>query len=572
MGPTWTAPGGSPTRSGLGSGRGSPAPPFGWSDGPRRPPTNSTTPRDVVVVGQVPEMEPELARADVAVVPVRYGSGTRLKILESFAHRVPVVSTTVGAEGLDVEDGVHLLVADGADAFAAACERLVADADLRRRLIEAAEQRFVERYESRVACRQIVQLVERAGCRSLRARSKWRRLRSASGEKASATAPFRSDREIRPPVASTGWRYSPTISPSSIPFPRMTEWWGTGFTEWTNVARAQPAVPRPRPATSSRGPGLLRPPGPRGPRGSGRVGSAFRAHADSAIGTIGSAADCCSSGRSMRCSIRVSPTSRSASRGPTSRGRASGTGHPTGSSSSRPIPGPRTTRATSPTSAGHSRTPATSGWAVGPILFIYKPADLPEPARFVERWQAMAQEAGLGGLYLGGGLGRIAVSHPPRRRLRRRRLLRVPLRLHPGQLVPRTADVPAHLERPEALSPSPTRSRSPRRTSAAPSSRASIPTGTTLLGRAAAASSPSHSTPERFAAHLRRAIELASAAPADEQVVMIKSWNEWAEGNYLEPDREFGRARLDALAGEVRRARRPASTPVAQAPASTTGS
>ena len=57
-------------------------------------------PPAITVVGAVPAMEPELARADIAVVPIRYGSGTRLKILESFAHRVPVVSTTVGAEGL----------------------------------------------------------------------------------------------------------------------------------------------------------------------------------------------------------------------------------------------------------------------------------------------------------------------------------------------------------------------------------------------------------------------------------------------------------------------------------------
>jgi len=113
----------------------------------------------VVVVGQVPEMEPELASADVAVVPVRYGSGTRLKILESFAHRVPVVSTTIGAEGLDVSDGVHLLLADNADAFAAACERIVTDNDLRAKLVEAAETRFLECYESQVARTQIVQLV-----------------------------------------------------------------------------------------------------------------------------------------------------------------------------------------------------------------------------------------------------------------------------------------------------------------------------------------------------------------------------------------------------------------------------
>jgi len=51
-------------------------------------------------------------------------------------------------------------------------------------------------------------------------------------------------------------------------------------------------------------------------------------------------------------------------------------------------------------------------------------------------------------------------------------------------------------------------------------------------------------------------VELASTAPPDEQLVMVKSWNEWAEGNYLEPDTEFGPARLEALAREVRLAQR----------------
>ena len=88
-------------------------------------------PPAITVVGMVPAMEPELSRADIAVVPIRYGSGTRLKILESFAHRVPVVSTTIGAEGLGVVDGVHLLLADDPDSFAAACERLLTEPDLR---------------------------------------------------------------------------------------------------------------------------------------------------------------------------------------------------------------------------------------------------------------------------------------------------------------------------------------------------------------------------------------------------------------------------------------------------------
>ena len=104
-------------------------------------------PPAVTVVGTVPAMEPELARADVAVVPIRYGSGTRLKILESFAHRVPVVSTTIGAEGLEVVDGVHLLLADDPDAFAAACQRLLTEPDLRKRLVDAAEELYRERFE-----------------------------------------------------------------------------------------------------------------------------------------------------------------------------------------------------------------------------------------------------------------------------------------------------------------------------------------------------------------------------------------------------------------------------------------
>ena len=116
-------------------------------------------PPAVTVVGQVPEMEPELARADIAAVPLRIGSGTRLKILESFAHRVPVVSTSVGADGLDVRDGVHLLLADDAEGFAEACRRLLTDADLRGRLVDAAEELFVERYESTRVREQVQRLV-----------------------------------------------------------------------------------------------------------------------------------------------------------------------------------------------------------------------------------------------------------------------------------------------------------------------------------------------------------------------------------------------------------------------------
>ncbi len=94
----------------------------------------------MTVVGRVPDMATELARADVVVVPVRFGSGTRLKILEAFAHRVPVVSTTIGAEGLGVEDRTHLLIADRPEEFADAIYRLRSSPTLHRRIVDAAEE------------------------------------------------------------------------------------------------------------------------------------------------------------------------------------------------------------------------------------------------------------------------------------------------------------------------------------------------------------------------------------------------------------------------------------------------
>lgn len=80
----------------------------------------------------------ELARAAVAVVPLRFESGTRYKILEAFACGTPVVSSTLGAEGLEVQDGRHLLIADTPERFAEAVLALLRDPKLGERLSEAA--------------------------------------------------------------------------------------------------------------------------------------------------------------------------------------------------------------------------------------------------------------------------------------------------------------------------------------------------------------------------------------------------------------------------------------------------
>jgi glycosyltransferase involved in cell wall biosynthesis len=105
-------------------------------------------PPSVTLTGQVPDIADELAQADVVVIPLRYGSGTRVKILEAFAHRIPVVATTVGAEGLDVQNGIHLLVADGPEAIARACARLVQDLTLRQSIVAQAHALFTEHYEA----------------------------------------------------------------------------------------------------------------------------------------------------------------------------------------------------------------------------------------------------------------------------------------------------------------------------------------------------------------------------------------------------------------------------------------
>jgi glycosyltransferase involved in cell wall biosynthesis len=105
------------------------------------------SPPRVTVTGAVPNLAAELERADVAAVPVPYGSGTRIKILEAFAHRIPVVATRIGAEGIDAADGRHLLIGDRPEAFAGACLDLLTDRALRARMTEAANQLFLRRYQ-----------------------------------------------------------------------------------------------------------------------------------------------------------------------------------------------------------------------------------------------------------------------------------------------------------------------------------------------------------------------------------------------------------------------------------------
>ena len=92
----------------------------------------------VHVTGTVPETTPYYSRSSVAVVPLRAGGGSRLKILEAMALGRPVVSTTIGAEGIDAGDNTHLLLADTPGDFANVVLRLLRDAALRQTLATRA--------------------------------------------------------------------------------------------------------------------------------------------------------------------------------------------------------------------------------------------------------------------------------------------------------------------------------------------------------------------------------------------------------------------------------------------------
>lgn len=100
----------------------------------------------IELTGTVPDIRPHVAAGEVYIVPLRVGSGTRLKIFEAMAMGKAVVSTRVGAEGLPVIHGEHVLLADEPGEFADAVVRLLRDKELRERLGTAARRLVTENF------------------------------------------------------------------------------------------------------------------------------------------------------------------------------------------------------------------------------------------------------------------------------------------------------------------------------------------------------------------------------------------------------------------------------------------
>jgi glycosyltransferase involved in cell wall biosynthesis len=108
---------------------------------------------EVRIVGEVADVAPVYREADAVIVPLRAGGGTRIKILEAFSHRRPVVSTSIGLEGIEARHAEHVLVADTAQTFAASCLELMTDRGSAGRMAERAFSLFTHAYSFQAVVR-----------------------------------------------------------------------------------------------------------------------------------------------------------------------------------------------------------------------------------------------------------------------------------------------------------------------------------------------------------------------------------------------------------------------------------
>ena len=127
------------------------------SDPPQRVALLARNPA-VTIHGNVSSVEPYYRDASLCVVPLRAGSGTRIKILEAFSLRRPVVSTRLGAEGLDVTDGDQLVLADEPEAIARACLHMLDDSASRDRMVNSAYA-WVRRNHSTVSVQRAIDAI-----------------------------------------------------------------------------------------------------------------------------------------------------------------------------------------------------------------------------------------------------------------------------------------------------------------------------------------------------------------------------------------------------------------------------
>ena len=120
----------------------------------------------VIVTGAVDDPAPYYQQCRACVVPLRAGGGTRLKILEAMAFGRPVVTTSIGCEGLDVVDGEHLLIGDTAEAFSENVINLLHHSELSERMSTAGQRLVEERYDWSVIASKLLDIYRALAARS----------------------------------------------------------------------------------------------------------------------------------------------------------------------------------------------------------------------------------------------------------------------------------------------------------------------------------------------------------------------------------------------------------------------
>ena len=114
----------------------------------------------ITITGFVPHIQPYLASSSIYIVPLRIGSGTRLKILEAMAAGLPIVSSPIGAEGFDIEDGREMILAESPEEWVGSILSLLANED-RRSAIGAAARNFAAKYDWRAIASPLNELYSR---------------------------------------------------------------------------------------------------------------------------------------------------------------------------------------------------------------------------------------------------------------------------------------------------------------------------------------------------------------------------------------------------------------------------
>jgi glycosyltransferase involved in cell wall biosynthesis len=116
----------------------------------------------IAVLGFVPDLAALYARTRVVCCPIRTGSGTRIKLIEAAAYGKPMVSTTIGAEGLGLQPGKDIAIADSASAFAIACSDLLTSDTSCRHYGAAARGFALQHFDARMIEQRIYDLIAEA--------------------------------------------------------------------------------------------------------------------------------------------------------------------------------------------------------------------------------------------------------------------------------------------------------------------------------------------------------------------------------------------------------------------------